>query len=85
MKMDNSFFSRSARSGPTPFKYSIGLDSIVELVTMGIIYEAFIKIASCKIVCYKRQLQRLTPCYGCVFLMGVRRWIVWPFFARLLR
>ena len=26
--MFNSFFSRSARCGPTPFKYSIGLDNM---------------------------------------------------------
>ena len=35
VKMPNSFFKRSARNGPTPFKYSIGelnMDEVVLII-----------------------------------------------------
>jgi hypothetical protein len=36
--MFNSFFKSSARWGPTPFRYSIGLPSMVEEEEIEILY-----------------------------------------------
>lgn len=50
MKMPSSFFSRSARCGPTPFKYSIGLDNMCEEEEMMYLFLTKIAIASCQLV-----------------------------------
>jgi len=37
--MLSSFFNKSARSGPTPFKYSMGWDNIDAKLVIGDLFE----------------------------------------------
>ena len=39
--MPNSFFSRSARKGPTPFKYSMGWDSMEAKRVIETVYDKY--------------------------------------------
>jgi hypothetical protein len=62
--MLSSFFNKSARKGPTPFKYSIGEDNIVEklLISLNSVhtnigYNVFIMHQSTKFILRRNQLK----------------------------